>query len=98
MRRKIKTIKLCVNCRHLQVTGEGQEIDGLEETRFIETRCAMFGHKAKELYQFPVEEGPLVLDGAGSTDCPFWEAWDLSQKVIEPKHEPVDTKIDPAKN
>ncbi len=90
MRRKVKTIKLCVNCRHLNVLGEGQEIEGLEETSFIETSCEVFGHKTKELYQFPVEQGTLVLDGYGSTTCPFWEPWDLSQKLCERK------EIDPA--
>jgi len=93
MRRKVKTIKLCVNCRHLKVVGEGQEISGLEETRYIETRCDIFNQSSKELYQFPVEEGPLVLDGFGSTDCPFWEAWDLSQKVLEPRKQNNEIKI-----
>ena len=84
--KKIKTIKLCVNCRHLKVIGEGQEIEGLEDTRYLETLCNMFGHRMRELYQFPLEEGPLILNKAGSTDCPFWEPWDLSQKVLmEPK-------------
>jgi hypothetical protein len=83
MRRKVKTIKLCVNCRHLIVVAEDQEIEGLEETRYLETCCDVFSHTVREFYQFPSEEGPLVLEGAGSTDCPFWEPWDLSQKVLE---------------
>ncbi|HDS30913.1 MAG TPA: hypothetical protein ENN67_07725 [Firmicutes bacterium] len=83
MRRKVKTIRLCVNCRHLNVVGEGQEIEGLEETAYLETRCDVFGHTTKELYQFPSEQGTLVLNGCGSTDCPFWEPWDLSQKILE---------------
>jgi hypothetical protein len=93
MRRKVKTIKLCVNCRHLHVIGEGQEIQGLEETAYLETHCDVFEHRTKELYQFPTEEGPLVLDKCGSTDCPFWDAWDLSQKVIE-LGETEDVEID----
>lgn len=98
MRRKVKTIKLCVNCRHLQVVGEGQEIEGLEETRYLETFCEIFGHKTKELYQFPVEQGPLVLDGFGSTDCPFWEPWDLSQKILERREAPTDKERDKAEH
>ena len=94
MRRKVKTIKLCVNCRHLRVVGEGQEIEGLEETRYLETYCDIFGHKTKELYQFPVEQGPLILEGIGSTDCPFWEPWDLSQKILDHEDEPVKQKSD----
>jgi len=96
MRRKVKTIKLCVNCCHLKVVGEGHEIQGLEETRYIETHCDVFEHSTRELYQFPVEEGPLVLDGAGSTDCPFWRPWDLSQKVIEPGRHSLKRGIDPS--
>ena len=95
MHKKVKTIRLCVNCRNLQVTAEGQEIEGLEETAFIETKCDIFGHTMKELYQFPCEQGPLILDGIGSTDCPFWEPWDLSQKVLEPREverEGIDPK------
>ena len=85
MKRKVKTIKLCVNCRHLQVVSEGQEIEGLEETRYLETGCDVFGTRTKELYQFPSEEGPLILDHAnsGATDCPFWEPWDTSQRVLD---------------
>lgn len=85
MKRKVKTIKLCVNCRYLHVIGEGQEIEGLEETRFLETECNVFGTRTRELYQFPGEQGPLILDheNCGNTDCPFWEPWDLSQKVLE---------------
>ena len=98
MSRKVRTIKLCVNCRHLHVTAEGQEIEGLEETRFIETSCDVFNHKAKELYQFPVEQGPLILEGCGSTDCPFWEPWDLSQKVLEIRESRLETEKDPAKH
>ena len=94
MRRKVKTIRLCVNCRHLHVISEGQEIEGLEETAYLETRCSVFGHSTKELYQFPGEMGPLVLDGCGSTTCPFWEPWDLSQKILERRSETEDVKID----
>lgn len=72
-----------MNCCHLHVTGEGQEIVGLEETAYLETYCDVFEYRIKELYQFPTEEGPLVLEKSGGADCPFWEAWDLSQKVIE---------------
>jgi len=102
MRRKVKTIKLCVNCCHLHVEGEGQEIEGLEETRYLETSCDVFGHRQRELYQFPVGEAPLVLDGHGSTDCPFWEPWDLSQKVLIERDEEIEgelsKEIDPANN
>jgi len=92
--KKIKTIKLCVNCHHLKVLGEGQEIKGLEDTRYLETLCDVFGHRTRELYQFPLEEGPLILDKPGSTDCPFWEPWDLSQKVITEREEASKTKPD----
>ena len=46
------------------------------------------------MYQFPTEEGPLVLDKCGSTDCPFWQAWDLSQKVIDSGMEQEDVEVD----
>jgi hypothetical protein len=94
MPRKVKTIKLCVNCRHLSVVGEGQEIEGLEETRYIETCCDVFNHTTRELYQFPVEEGALVLEGVGSTDCPFWEPWDISQKELDQDESVEDAEAD----
>jgi hypothetical protein len=94
MRRKVKTIKLCVNCTHLQVIGEGQEIKGLEETAYLETSCDVFEHTTRELYQFPSGESPLILDNCGSTDCPFWQAWDLSQKVIEDAELREDIEVD----
>ncbi|MCX6645841.1 MAG: hypothetical protein NTY09_05745 [bacterium] len=97
MERKVKTIKLCVNCSHLWVIGEGQEIEGLADTQYIETSCNVFNTTVKEHYQFPVEQGPLILDAekCGNTDCPFWEPWDLSQKVLEEKkvaHHPESDK------
>ena len=99
MRRRVKTIKLCVNCRNLHVVGEGQEIEGLEETRYIETACSVFGTSIRELYQFPGEQAPLILDSehSGSTDCPFWGPWDLSQKVIEEYTPAVHKEHDKAK-
>jgi hypothetical protein len=98
MERKIKTIKLCVNCRHLNVLGEGQEIEGLADTQYLETCCDIFNTTVKELYQFPVEQGPLILDKAkcGSTDCPFWEPWDLSQKVLEEKQPKTHIEVNKA--
>lgn len=103
MIRKVRTIKLCVNCRNLQVIGEGQEIEGLEETRYLETHCEIFGTNVRELYQFPTEEAPLIIDhtNSGSTDCPFWEPWDTSQRVIEeyrPKKKRGNKELDGAKS
>ncbi|MCK4721447.1 hypothetical protein KAU08_12335 [bacterium] len=100
MVRKVKTIKLCVNCKHLIVLGEGQEIEGLADTQYLETSCDVFNTSVRELYQFPCEQGPLILDKEKfrSTDCPFWEAWDLSQKVIVEKDKAAEEKIDKTKS
>ena len=98
MERRVKTIKLCVNCHHLRVVGEGQEIEGLVDTQYLETCCSIFNTTVKELYQFPAEQGPLILEKekCSSTDCPFWEPWDLSQKVLVEKHRDIDANIDKA--
>lgn len=96
MRKKVRTIKLCVNCCHLHVVGEGQEIDGLEETAYLETYCDIFNQSMRELYQFPIEEGPIVLEKSiYNEDCPFWTPWDLSQKMIDnSESEKEDADVD----
>ena len=71
-------IKACVNCRHLEVLEEGQEVSGLEDTAFLRTRCRILDKTFTDHYAFPTGEDKLVIDEKPG-ECPFWEPWDEEQ-------------------
>ena len=72
---EIKKIKTCVNCRHLEILEEGQEVRGLEDTAYIAFRCTVFNYSVKEVFRFPAVEKCVVIEKDDEEDCPFWEEW-----------------------
>ena len=71
-------IKTCVNCRHLEVLEEGEDIKGLGDTAFIRTRCRMLDMVFTDHYAFPTGEERLDIDGKPA-ECPLWEPWDTDE-------------------
>lgn len=69
--RKVK-IKVCANCRHFDVLGEGYDIARIENLRYMVSSCGRLGWKVKENYLFRVQ---TELNGGGG-QCPFWELWE----------------------
>lgn len=74
----VHLIKACVNCIHLEVLEEGQEVSGLEDTAFLRTRCRVLDKTFTDHYAFPTGEDKLVIDEKPG-ECPFWEPWDKEQ-------------------
>jgi hypothetical protein len=78
---EIKKIKTCVNCSHLEILEEGQEVNGLEDTAFITFRCDVFNYAGKEIFRFPATEKRVVIEKDDEEECPFWEEWRKEDKV-----------------
>ena len=85
MKKFVKKIKTCVNCRHLEILEEGQVVSGLEDTAYIAFKCNIFNYAGKEVFQFPKVDKKIVIEKQ-SEDCPFWEEW-----VRKPGKSEVDT-------
>jgi len=96
---EIKKIKTCVNCRHLEILEEGQEVRGLEDTAYINFRCDVFNYSGKEVFRFPTSEKCVVIEKDDGEDCPFWVEWSKEdgektgscedgEEVIKPSYEP----------
>ena len=83
MRRRVKIIKLCSTGCHLHVLARDRRSRVSRKPRTL--RLIATYSSTRRWGALPVSDRgiPLVLDHCGSTDCPFWQAWDLSQKVIE---------------
>ena len=85
-------IRACINCRHLEVVEEGEEIEGLGDTAFIRTRCKVLDITFTDHYAFPTGEEVLEIEG-NPAECPLWEPWDadndrgrrvpMSEKVLD---------------
>jgi len=68
-------IRACINCRHLEVVEEGEEIEGLGDTAFLRTRCKVLDITFTDHYAFPTGEEILEIGGKPA-ECPLWEPWD----------------------
>lgn len=79
--RKIRKIKTCVNCRHLEILDEGNIVHDLDDTAYISFRCNVFNYLGKEIFQFPIATDNIVIEKE-KDECPFWEEWTKDLKTV----------------
>lgn len=79
---KIRKIKTCVNCRHLDILEEGKVVANLDETSYIAFKCEVFNYSGREVFQFPTAQKEVVLERE-TDECPFWEEWKKENLELE---------------
>ncbi len=68
-------IKACVNCRHLEILEDSEEIEGLADTAFLRSRCRILDIEFTDHYAFPTGGKTVIIDEKPG-ECPLWEPWD----------------------
>lgn len=83
--------RICALCRHLEVIESGQDIPGLLDSEYNIYRCAKLNITSRENYLLlPVEP---ELSKPKPVVCPYWEAWQMPEEIIEVNSEPGDLDL-----
>jgi hypothetical protein len=89
---KVRQIKTCVNCRHLEILEEGKIVQNLDDTTYIAFRCLVFNYSGKEVFQFPKADKRVVIEEKIDA-CPFWEEWVKETDSVEATSGSADSKL-----
>ena len=93
--KKIRKIKTCVNCRHLDIIEEGKVVKNLDETSYIAFKCEIFNYSGREVFKFPTGEKTVKIERE-TDECPFWEEWKKeNDKLEEEKGSDAETVVEP---
>jgi hypothetical protein len=69
----IRPIRVCANCRNLEVVEEGREFEAIADTAYAVFHCHVLGAQTREDYLMTPVSSELPIERP--RECPHWQEY-----------------------